>query len=46
MALLHPHQRGPHGPSDGPHPAICLAAGFGVIVVLAVAVHVLLQVVL
>jgi hypothetical protein len=45
MALLHPHTRGPQGPSDGPHPAICLAVGFGVIVVAALAVHILMGVI-
>lgn len=43
MALLHPHERGPQGSSDGPHPAICLAAGFGVITLLAVVVHIVLH---
>lgn len=44
MALLHPHDHaGAPRSHDGPHPALCLGAGFGVIVVLAIAVHVILH---
>ncbi len=46
MALLGPHHR--HEPprsEGGPHPAICLAAGFGVIAVAATVVHILMGVI-
>ena len=39
MALIHDHKP-PTTHRDGPHPAICLAAGFGVIIVAAVIVHI------
>ena len=39
MALIHDHNP-PQAHRDGPHPAICLAAGFGVIIAAAVIVHI------
>jgi hypothetical protein len=44
MALLHPHHSDPPPTEDGPHPAICLAAGFGVIILGAIIVHVVFNV--
>lgn len=40
MALHHPLDDRPAAREDGPHPAICLALGFGVITVGAIIVHV------
>jgi len=37
MALIDPHRP---TPTDGPHPALCLAAGFGVIIGAAILVHI------
>ena len=39
MALIDDHKR-PQTHRDGPHPAICLMAGFGVIIAAAVIVHI------
>jgi hypothetical protein len=39
MALIDDHKP-PQAHRDGPHPAICLAAGFGVIIAAAVIVHI------
>lgn len=44
MALLHPHHSDPPPAHDGPHPALCLIAGFGVIVVGATIVHIVFNV--
>ena len=41
MALDQPDHPPPH--RDGPHPAICLLAGFGVITLGAAIVHVLFE---
>ncbi len=38
MALIHDHKP-PNTHRDGPHPAICLMTGFGVIITAAVIVH-------
>jgi hypothetical protein len=40
MALISDHKP-PQAHRDGPHPAICLAAGFGVIIAAAIIVHVI-----
>ena len=45
MALIHDHKP-PNTHRDGPHPAICLAAGFGVIIAAAVIVHIIFNLVL
>lgn len=45
MALIHDHKP-PATHRDGPHPAICLAAGFGVIILAAIIVHVVFNAVL
>ncbi|MDY6924623.1 MAG: hypothetical protein SWI22_11775 [Pseudomonadota bacterium] len=42
MALNHPVDQTPS--RDGPHPAVCLLAGFGVIILGAVLVHVVFNV--
>lgn len=39
MALIDDHKP-PNTHRDGPHPAICLMAGFGVIIAAAVIVHI------
>ncbi|MGV9009441.1 hypothetical protein [Brevundimonas sp.] len=38
MALIHDHKP-PTTHRDGPHPAVCLMAGFAVIIVAAMIVH-------
>ena len=45
MALIDDHKP-PQAHRDGPHPAICLAAGFGVIIAAAVIVHIVFNLVL
>ncbi|MFN3930202.1 MAG: hypothetical protein ACK4JY_00510 [Brevundimonas sp.] len=42
MALNHPVDQTPS--RDGPHPAVCLLAGFGVIIGCATLVHVIFNV--
>jgi hypothetical protein len=42
MALNHPVEPTPH--RDGPHPALCLLGGFGVIILGATVVHVVFNV--
>ena len=45
MALIDDHKPS-QSHRDGPHPAICLMAGFGVIIAAAVIVHVVFNAVL
>ncbi|WP_420471598.1 hypothetical protein [Brevundimonas sp. FT23042] len=44
MALHHPLDDHPARREDGPHPAICLILGFGVIAVGATIVHIVFNV--
>ena len=45
MALIHDHKPS-QAHRDGPHPAICLATGFGVIIAAALIVHTVFRLVL
>ena len=44
MALLHPHHSEPPPTREGPHPALCLMMGFGVIVLGATIVHIVFNI--
>ena len=45
MALIH-DDKPAQAPHDGPHPAICLATGFGVIIAAAMIVHVVFNMIM
>lgn len=45
MALIDDHKP-PQAHRDGPHPAICLIAGFGVIIAAAMIVHVVFNMIM